>query len=177
MKNLDGSSFILRPWSADDAEDLARYANNEKIAINLRDGFPHPYTLQDAKSWIKMVRENKKDLIYAIEVEGEAAGGIGLHGKEDVYRYNAEIGYWLAEKYWGRGIVTEAVRLLLGHGFGNYPWTRIYAGIFSNNVASMRVLEKCGFSREAVLKRSVKKQGAYLDEHVFSILKEDWKER
>jgi len=175
MQILNGNGFVLRPWREDDAENLVRHANNEKIAMNLRDGFPYPYTMQDARSWISMVRENRKDLVFAFEIEGEACGGIGLHGGQDVYRFNAEIGYWLSEKHWGRGYVTEAVRMLVSHGFEHYPWTRIHAGVFSNNPASMKVLSKCGFRREAVFKKSVKKRGRYLDEHVYSILKEDWR--
>lgn len=174
MQIINGNGFILRPWRLEDAESLARHANNEKIAMNLRDGFPHPYTLQDAKDWINMVINNKKDLIYAIEIDGEACGGIGLHAGKDVYRYNAEIGYWLSEQHWGKGVVTGAVALLVRHGFEHYSWTRIFAGVFSNNPASMKVLEKCGFRREAVFKKSVKKRGNYLDEQVYSILKEDW---
>lgn len=177
MQILSGNGFILRPWKESDTENLVRHANNEKIAMNLRDGFPHPYTIQDARSWIKMVTENRKDLVYAFEIDGEACGGIGLHGGQDVYRYNAEIGYWLSEKHWGRGFTTEAVRVVVRHGFEHFSWTRIYAGIFSNNPASMKVLAKCGFRREAVFKKSVKKRGAYLDEHVYSILKEDWKQQ
>ncbi len=156
-----------------DVDSLVKHANNEKIAKNLRDGFPNPYTKTDAREWISMVMANKSDLIFAIEVKGEACGGIGLHGGKDVYRFNAEIGYWLSETYWGRGITTEATCLLVDYGFKNYPWTRIYAGVFSSNVASMKVLEKCGFSCEAVFRRSVKKRGIYLDEHVYSILKKD----
>lgn len=174
---IEASTFRLRPWAADDADSLCKHANNEKIAMNLRDGFPNPYSHADAVSWIKMVMNNKKDLIFAIEVNGEACGGIGLHGMSDVYRYNAEIGYWLSEKHWGKGITTEATRLLVALGFEKYSWTRIYAGIFSANTASMRVLEKCGFRKEAVFTRSVKKRGVFLDEHVYSILKEDWEEK
>lgn len=177
MQNLQGNGFILRPWKSADAESLVRHANNEKIAMNLRDGFPYPYTLPNARSWIAMVQENQKDLVYAIEIDGEACGGIGLHAGKDVYRFNAEIGYWLSEKYWGKGVVTEAVELLVQHGFEHYPWTRIFAGVFSNNPASMRVLAKCGFCREAIFKKSVKKRGKYLDEHVYSILKEDRKKQ
>ncbi len=177
MQIIKGNGFMLRPWRLEDAESLARHANNEKIAMNLRDGFPHPYTLQDAKDWINMVINNKKDLVYAIEIDKEACGGIGLHAGKDVYRYNAEIGYWLSEHHWGKGTVSEAVALLVRHGFEHYSWTRIFAGVFSNNPASMRVLEKCGFRREAVLKKSVKKRGIYLDEQVYSILKEDWEQQ
>jgi RimJ/RimL family protein N-acetyltransferase len=130
--------------------------------------------MADAVSWIRMVMNNKKDLIFAIEVNGEACGGIGLHGGTDVYRFNAEIGYWLSESHWGKGITTEAVQLLVKLGFDKYSWTRIYAGIFSKNEASMKVLENCGFKHEAAFKKSVKKRGVYLDEHIYSILKEDW---
>ncbi|MFC2089244.1 GNAT family N-acetyltransferase [Bacteroidota bacterium] len=174
MKIITGSQFMLRPWSEEDADNLVKHANNEKIARNLRDGFPHPYTMKDARSWIKMVMGNKKDLIYAIDINGEACGGIGLHGGKDVYRFNAEIGYWLSEQHWNKGILSEAVKLMLDLGFSGYQWIRIYAGIFENNPASMRVLEKCGFRKEAVFKKSVKKRGVYLDEYVYSILKEDW---
>lgn len=177
MNVLEGSVFRLRPWSMRDEGDLVKHANNKKIAINLRDGFPNPYSLSDARSWIKMVMENKKDVIYAIEVNGEACGGIGLHAGVDVYRFNAEIGYWLSEQHWGKGIVTESVQLMVKLGFENYSWTRMYAGIFSSNLASMKVLEKCGFNQEAAFKKSVKKQGVYLDEYIFSLLKEDWQKR
>jgi RimJ/RimL family protein N-acetyltransferase len=177
MQIFNGNGFNLRSWKETDAASLVRHANNERIAMNLRDGFPHPYTMEDARSWIKMVKENKKDPIFAIEIEGEACGGIGLHGGQDVYRFNAEIGYWLSEQYWGKGIVSEAVRIVIRYGFDHYPWTRIYAGVFSNNPASMKVLEKAGFLREAIFKKSVKKRGSYLDEHVYSILKDDWKKR
>jgi RimJ/RimL family protein N-acetyltransferase len=177
MQILSGSGFVLRPWKDEDAQSLVRHANNEKIAMNLRDGFPHPYTLRDARSWIKMVQENRKDPVFAIDIESEACGGIGLHGGQDVYRFNAEIGYWLSEHHWGKGIVSEAVRIMVRHGFEHYPWTRIFAGVFSNNPASMKVLEKAGFHREAIFSKSVKKRGRYLDEHVYSILKDDWKKR
>ena len=175
MPKLHGTTFILRPWRLDDTDSLALHANNSKIAMNLRDGFPNPYLRADAVKWIKMVLENKKDLILAVDIGGEAVGGIGLHGKEDVYRFNAEIGYWLSEKYWGRGIMSEAVRLLVDYGFENYSWTRIYAGVFSNNEGSMRVLINNDFTEEAVLRKSVKKNGNYLDEHIFSLRKENWK--
>lgn len=143
--------------------------------MNLRDGFPHPYTMDDAREWIEMALDNKRDVILAIEIDREACGGIGLHLMKDVYRFNAEIGYWLSEKHWGKGITTEAVRLLVDYAFRNTSLIRIFAGVFSSNYSSMRVLEKCGFKREAVFKKSVKKEGAFLDEHIYSVLKDDWK--
>lgn len=171
---IQGSSFLLRPFDMEDISGLVKHANNPRIAINLRDGFPHPYTEKDAENWIRMVMENRADLILAIEVNGEAAGGIGLHGGKDVYRFNAEIGYWLSERYWGKGIISEAVKLVVEYGFTHHKWTRIHAGVFSSNPASMKVLEKCGFTLEALFRKSVLKGGEYLDEHVYSILKEKW---
>lgn len=168
MNELVGQGFILRKWKRSDAESLCKHADNENIAVNLRDGFPHPYTMKDADKWLEMVLGNTRDLIYAIEVSGEACGGIGLHGGKDVYRYNAEIGYWLSEKHWGKGISTQAVALLVDEGFTNYDWIRIYAGVFSSNPASMRVLEKNGFREEAVFRKSVKKRGVFLDEHIWA---------
>ncbi len=171
LEVLKGNCFSLRPWEAEDADDLARNANNPKIAKNLRDGFPYPYTLSDAKTWIDMIQNNKKDLVYAIEVNGEACGGIGLHAMQDIYRFNAEIGFWLAEKHWGKGIVPEAVALIVEHGFQNFQWIRIYAGVFSSNNASMRVFEKNGFTKEAIHTKAVKKEGVFLDEIIYSKLK------
>ncbi len=171
LEVMKGSGFILRPWTPGDAEDLARNANNPKIARNLRDGFPYPYTISDARSWIEMIMTNKKDLVYAIDVNGEACGGIGLHAMQDVYRFNAEIGFWLAEKHWGKGIVSEAVDLLVTQGFQNFSWVRIYAGVFSTNLASARVFEKNGFTREAIHRKAVKKEGVFLDEIIYSKLK------
>jgi [ribosomal protein S5]-alanine N-acetyltransferase len=168
---IEGSGFILRPWTAEDAVNLVRNANNPKIARNLRDGFPYPYTLSDANSWIERIMTNKKDLVYTIDVNGEACGGIGLHAMQDIYRFNAEVGFWLAEKHWGKGIVSEALNLLVNYGFQYYHWIRIYAGVFSTNEASMRVFEKNGFTKEAIHRKAVKKEGVFLDEIIYSKLK------
>jgi RimJ/RimL family protein N-acetyltransferase len=153
---------------------LVRHANNRNVARNLRDGFPHPYRLQDARNWLESVSSNKDDVILAIEVEGEAAGGIGLHGLKDVYRYNTEIGYWLSEVYWGHGIMTDAVGVMVEHAFTKGGWLRVFATIYEYNESSMRVLEKNGFRKEAVHKRTVMKEGKLLDEHLFALLKEEW---
>lgn len=166
--------FTLRPWHAGDAEALVRHANNPRVAVNLRDGFPSPYTFPDAKRWLEMVEGNMDDIILAIEVGGEAAGGIGLHGLKDVYRYNCEIGYWLSEIHWGKGIMSGAVGAMVGHAFKRTRWLRLFASIFENNPSSMRVLEKNGFTREAIHRKAVMKGGRLLDEHLFALLKEDW---
>jgi len=171
---LTGRNFILRPWIKDDAPSLVIYANNYNVSRFLRDAFPYPYTLADAVRWIDMVLDNRHDIILAIEVNGEAVGGIGIHGMKDVYRYNAELGYWLAEIHWGKGIVTEAVNLMVKNAFDNYKWQRIFAAVFQNNPASMRVLEKNGFRKEAICRKAVIKEGEYLDEHIYAVLREEW---
>jgi RimJ/RimL family protein N-acetyltransferase len=165
---------ILRPWHSGDAEALVRHANNPRVASNLRDGFPNPYTLSDAKKWLTMVGDNTEDVILAIEVVGEAAGGIGLHGLKDVYRYNCEIGYWLSEKHWGKGIMSETVAAMVNYAFTQTPWLRLFACIYENNPASMRVLSKNGFVAEAIHRKAVIKEGVLLDEHLYSLLKEEW---
>lgn len=165
---------LLRPWQNDDAISLVKHANNPRIASNLRDGFPYPYTPSDAKKWLNMVGENREDVILAIEISGEAAGGIGLHGLKDVYRYNCEIGYWLSEKHWGKGIMSEAVAAMVNYSFTRTRWLRLFASIYENNPASMRVLEKSGFKHEAVHRKAVMKEGKLMDEHLYALLKEEW---
>lgn len=160
----------LRPWHQSDAEDLPKHANNKNIADCLRDGFPHPYTLNDARNWLKNNLTNK-NLLLAIEVNNEAVGGIGIIYQDDVYRRAAEIGYWLSEKYWGQGIMTEAIKTLVQHTFNNTDIVRIHAGIFESNFASAKVLEKAGFEREAVHKKAVYKKGILMDEYVYVIFK------
>jgi RimJ/RimL family protein N-acetyltransferase len=163
---LSNNDITLRPWKETDIASLVRHANNFNIWINLRDGFPHPYTEDAGKGWIKMALAEKNNLLLAIEVDGGAVGGIGATFHSDVYRINCEIGYWLSEQYWGRGIVTTAVNLLVDHVFANYPdIKRIYADLFAFNPASARVLEKCGFHQEAIHRNAIIKNGHVADEH------------
>ncbi len=166
------SGAVLRNWSPDDLPFLVRYADNPRVAAGLRDGFPSPYTTADAERFLAMATSPAgRNLLLAIEVDGQACGGIGIHPLEDVYRKTAEIGYWLAEPYWGRGIATAAVRALVPLAFGRYDLARIQAGIFSNNPASMRVLEKCGFVREAVHRNAVTKNSVTMDEVMYVCLR------
>jgi RimJ/RimL family protein N-acetyltransferase len=159
---------LLRDWSSEDVLSLVKYANNPRIAAMLRDGFPSPYTIDDANRFISLVTApGSHNLFLAIDVNGSACGGIGIHLLEDVYRKTAEIGYWLAEPLWGRGIVTGAVRALVPVAFERFNITRIQAGIFANNPASMRVLEKCGFIREAVHSDAVTKNDMTMDEILY----------
>jgi RimJ/RimL family protein N-acetyltransferase len=156
----------------DDKHDLARYANNFNIWINLRDAFPHPYTLEDAVLFIDMVRRQKPPTTLAIEVEGEAAGSIGYRPHVDVERVSAEIGYWLAEPSWNRGIVTEALKAVTAYAIETHQLTRIYAMPFEWNTGSCRVLEKAGYTRDCVLRRNAVKNGKIIDQMLYSYVKE-----
>jgi len=137
----------------------------------MRDAFPHPYTLRDAERFIAMATHDRSALLLAIDVDGEAVGGIGIHPLTDVYRGTAEIGYWLSEEYWGRGIVTDAVRSMIPLAFDRFPIARLQAGIFESNPASMRVLEKCGFCREAVHRSAITKNGVLMDEYLYALVR------
>lgn len=174
---IERELFYLRPWQPEDAPALAKHANNYNVAKNLRDGFPFPYTMRDARNWLDKAVENRSDMILAIEIDGEAAGGIGIFGGKDVYRYNGEIGYWLSEAHWGRGIMTDAVAALVDFAFQETKWLRLFATIFQNNYASMRILEKCGFKHEAIHKKTVMKEGKLLDEHLYALRKEQWEKQ
>jgi RimJ/RimL family protein N-acetyltransferase len=153
----------LRPWRADDAAALARHANDREVWRNLRDAFPHPYTLEHARAFIRMARDMSPARFFALEVGGEAAGGIGVTPLADVYRRAGEIGFWLARAHWNQGIVSEAARALTEYAFGPLDLVRLQAGVFAWNTASMRVLEKCGYAREGVQRRAIFKDGCFAD--------------
>ncbi|HWP99308.1 MAG TPA: GNAT family protein [Vicinamibacterales bacterium] len=161
----------IRSWHPADAHALARHANSRAVWRNLRDRFPHPYTLADAEAWIARARAARPETHFAIAVGGEAVGGIGLELQIDVARRSAEIGYWLGEAYWGRGIATEAVRALTEHAFAAFDLCRIYAFVFEWNPASARVLEKAGFIREARLRKAVTKDGRTIDAFLYALVR------
>ena len=162
-------AFRLRPWSLADLDSLVQYANNWNIAKNLTDAFPHPYTRESGEAFIKMATQDDPIHIFAIEVDGEAVGGIGIHPQSDIYRKNVELGYWLAEHLWGRGIVTEAIKQIVDFAFRTYDINRVFARPFGSNIASQRVLEKACFTLEARLEKTLFKNGEYLDELIYAI--------
>lgn len=162
----------LRPLRKGDENSLARYANNRNVWRNLRDTFPHPYTLDDARDWLQRV--SGRETHYAIEVGGEAVGGISLRLQPDVARHSAEIGYWLGEAHWGRGIMTEAVREVTAYGFTRFDLIRIYACVFEWNTASARVLKKAGYQFEGRRRKAVTKDGQVIDDLMYAILRDDW---
>jgi len=165
-------SCTVRSWSAGDVASLVRHANNRKIWINVRDRFPSPYTVEDAESWVRHCSRAMPVTDFAIEVEGEAAGGIGVVLHDDVERVSAELGFWLGEAFWGRGVMTEAVGLFVPWAFEQFGLSRIYAHVFSYNVGSARVLEKVGFAREGLLRRAVIKEGQIIDEWLYACVRE-----
>ena len=158
----------LRPWHGDDLESLLRHADNPNVSRGLRDRFPCPYTREAGEGFLDDVRKPHADWRFAIEVDGAAVGGCGIHPGEDVHRVSAEVGYWLGEAYWGRGIVPAALRTLVPAAMDHFSLHRVAAGVYSDNPRSMRVLEKAGFEREGVQRAAVIKRGALLDLVVFS---------
>ncbi len=161
----------LRSWRSTDLEALVRLANNPLIARNLRDLFPHPYTRDAGKLWIEAVLRTDPRTRWAIAVDGEFAGSIGVTPKEREERCTAEIGYWLGEPFWGRGVMTEAVGALTAYAFATFDVVRLEAGVFEGNTASMRVLEKNGYTLEATLKRRVIKDGELKDQLMYARLR------
>ncbi len=162
---------LLRPWRTGDETSLEKHANNRKIWRNVRDHFPNPYTRGDAMRWILHASSALSENVFAICVDGNAVGSIGLVAKDDVYRKSMEIGYWLGEEFWGRGIVTEAVGAVSQYGFDRFDIVRLYADVFEWNNASMRVLEKNGYVFEARLKKAVIKDGMITDALIYAKLK------
>ena len=169
--------FKLRPWRMSDLDALARYANNWSVAKNLTDAFPYPYTRKDGKRFITKAMEEKPTRIFAIEIDGKASGAIGIHPQTDIHRKNAELGYWLAEPFWGQGIVTGAVGEMVDIAFRDPGIERLFARPFGTNKASQKVLEKNGFILEARFYGTLFKKGEYLDELVYAIRRKDWEKR
>jgi len=165
------SKSVLRAWKPGDEPSLVRHANSRTIWRNLRDAFPHPYTLVDAKRWIDVANPTTPVTNFAIVVDGAAVGAIGLVLREDVFRRSAEMSYWLGEEFWDRGIVTEAVRAVTDYAFEKFDLCRVYAGVFEWNPASMRVLEKAGYELECRMKKSVTKDGETIDELIYAVVR------
>ncbi|WP_212004650.1 GNAT family N-acetyltransferase [Chitinophaga sp. HK235] len=163
----------LRKLTATDNTELARMANNKLIWNNLRDRFPHPYSLEDADFFINLVKDEDPCYNFAIEYNGKLAGVITLMPQEDVYRRNAEIGYWIGQEFWGKQIITQAITLITDYGFKSLQLKRIFTGIFEYNPASMRALEKNGYEKEGIARQSIYKNGQYWNEHKYAKLNPD----
>jgi RimJ/RimL family protein N-acetyltransferase len=172
-----GDRCTVRPWRSSDAKPLVKHANNPNVARQLRDRFPHPYTVGDARSFIETVINVRPITTFAIEADNEAIGGIGFSPGADVERYSAEIGYWIGEAYWGRGIASEALRLVSEYAFRDCGLLRLYALPFADNQQSMRVLEKAGYDREAILRSSSVKFGKPRDQALYALVNPNWRLR
>jgi [ribosomal protein S5]-alanine N-acetyltransferase len=167
-------TFSLRPWHPDDIPGLVRYANNLNIAQNLTNRFPHPYSEADAQAFIAMATADDPVHIFAIDINGEAVGGIGVHPQGDVWVKNAELGYWLAEPFWGKGIVSGAIRQAVDFAFETYDIDRVFARPFGTNIGSQKALEKNGFQLEGRFEKVLLKNGVYHDELVYAVRREGW---
>ncbi len=166
--------LTIRPWVLHDKPNLIQYANNPRIAGNMTDGFPYPYTADHAIGFLGMVMSTEPLRIFAIDVNGEAIGSIGLHPQNDIFKLNMELGYWIAEPYWKMGIATQAVRYMVDYGFKEFEVNRIFARPFARNSASCRVLEKVGFVLEAELAGTIIKNNLIEDERIYAIRRDQW---
>lgn len=166
-------SCTLRPWKKSDVAALVLHANDRDVWRNLRDRFPHPYRDSDARDWIRQAAASERSVNLAIERDGEAIGGIGLERGIDVHRRTAEIGYWIARPYWGRGIATEAVVGMTAYAFESHDLARLQAFVYEWNPASARVLEKAGYRLEGRLEKSVTKDGRTIDSLLYARVRHD----
>ena len=166
--NLKIGKYMIRDWRPNDASSIVKYANNKKIWLNLRDAFPHPYQFSDAENFLSKVARQDPRTIFTIADNKEAIGSIGLMLGEDIHRFAAEMGYWLAEPFWNKGIMSRAVLGFSEFAFEKFALNRIFAEPFIENTASVRVLEKAGFVLEGTLQASVFKDGKVLDQFLYA---------
>lgn len=169
--STERSDVRLRPWRREDKAALLRHADNRKVWRNLADAFPHPYTADDAERWFALAAAPGPSVRLAIERRGEAVGGIGVEAREGEHRHTGHIGYWVGEAHWGGGVATAAVRALAGALFEAGRFERLETAVYAWNPASMRVLEKSGFAREGLLRRSVFKDGEFVDSVLYAALR------
>lgn len=168
---VETAKCLMRGWEYSDLDDLVVNANNQKIAVNMRDIFPYPYTHGDGEKWIDFVQNQEPTTDFAVVFEGVAVGGIGLNIGQDIERLSAELGYWIGEKHWGMGLASEAVKGIVKYGFKDLELERIFAKPFEQNTASRRVLERNGFILEGVLQSSVIKFDKIFNQTLYAITK------
>jgi [ribosomal protein S5]-alanine N-acetyltransferase len=166
--------YCIRSYEYSDKGALVKYANNCNISRVLRDQFPFPYTEEDAEAWLIHARHQEIETNFVIANEQELIGAIGINLQDDVNRFSAEIGYWLAEPFWGKGIATQALKKFTEFTFDNFNLNRIYANVFEGNPASEKILVKAGYIKEATLRKAVFKEGKFLDQYIYAILNEEF---
>lgn len=169
------NDFIIRKWRFEDFETIASAADNPNIAKNLRNTFPNPYSIEDAKWYINdcISNEGKSQITRTIEIDGRAVGSIGIFIKSDVYEKSGELGYWLSEDYWHKGIMSSAVQIICKEAFAEFDIIRIFAEPFAHNMGSRRVLEKAGFTYEGTMRNGIYKNGKVHSYCIYSILREE----
>jgi len=167
LTSIDCGVAMLRPWRPADLDSLVANANDSSVSRSLRDRFPYPYTGDDGRAWLARAID-ESDRSWAIDIDGNAVGGVGLHVGQDVHRHSAELGYWLGQRFWGRGIMTCVLRAFSPTAMDAFQLHRLYAMVYENNPASARVLEKAGFGCEGVQRSAVIKRGALLDIFVYA---------
>jgi [ribosomal protein S5]-alanine N-acetyltransferase len=166
----------LRNWNETDIPLMVEHANNKKISDFMTDSFPNPYGIENAVNFVQMAMNSQESIFKCIDLNGEPIGGIGIHPQKDIQRKNAELGYWLSEKHWGKGYMTHCVREMINIGFRELDIFRIFGNVFDSNIGSQKVLEKAGLNLEAVLKKAFYKNENYVDVHIYSICRPDWKQ-
>lgn len=167
----------IRKWRKADIDNLVQYANNKNISDKLADAFPFPYTKEFGLNFIERVTNEEPTKIFAITLDDEVVGSIGIFPATDIHRKNADIAYWIAEPFWGKGIAVKAIDLIIDYAFSTYSISRIYAKPYGSNPNSHRVLEKAGFKLEAILKNAVFKNDQYLDELIYCYTRDKTKNR
>ena len=168
---MEKGKAAFRPFVPEDAASLARHADNINIWNNTRDYLPHPYTGRDAEEFIALASSASPMVNFAIDVDGRAVGAIGYVPLSDIQRISAEVGYWLGEEYWGRGIMSQVLADFTEYIFAETGIIHLYANVFEDNAASMRVLEKAGFTPVGVMHRAAVKNGRVIDLHYYEKLK------
>ncbi|WP_294480544.1 GNAT family N-acetyltransferase [uncultured Bacteroides sp.] len=170
---MEQKVYKLRQWTESDAYTLALHLNNKKIWDNCRDGLPFPYTIDDALAFTKYAAGQTEQCDYCIEVDNEAAGNIGFVRGTDVERFNAEVGYWLSETHWNKGITTAALQEAIKLYFQQTDVIRLFASVYEYNVSSMHVLEKTGFNKVGILHNACFKNARFINAHYYELLKEN----
>lgn len=172
---IELGEFCIRSYKLSDKEALIKYANNYNISKLLRDQFPFPYTAEEAETWIVHTCNQYPETNFVIANNTEMFGAIGINLLDDVNRFSAEIGYWIGEPFWGKGIATATLKTFTDFAFTKFELNRIFANVFEGNAASEKVLLKSGYTKEATLKKAVYKEGKLLDQYIYAVLKEDFK--
>ena len=175
MINLRFEKYQIREFLANDVEAIVKNANNREVSKYMRDSFPYPYTKDNAVQWIDFVKKNYSSLFFAIADENELIGGIGAVPQTDVHRFSAEVGFWLGQSHWNKGIITKALPVFCNYLFTKFDFNRLTANVFEGNDASQKVLEKNGFVLEGKLRKSVFKENKFVDHYIYGLLKEDFK--